>query len=271
MTSPKTRTLEEIALSYKTDKSGMHHFYTKLYAMYFEPIRQSKLKIFEIGIDNGFSLKTWKEYFPHAEITGLDIVNLKHMEEDRVHVVCGDQSDPKILKETSEKYGPFDIIIDDGSHLNKDMNASFEILFPLLKEGGLYIVEDLHACYWKNPQNTGEPVFINTLKKLVDDVNSSGKSGVADIRKDGHDGVYNLDSTEEMTWWEKNVEFMHLYRSSVFRKKYPPAKAPHSGEKNPTYLTVSPVIPVVQIDYLGKKLKQTAKNKIKHILHTLKK
>ncbi|MFA6524254.1 MAG: class I SAM-dependent methyltransferase [Candidatus Paceibacterota bacterium] len=239
------RTLDEIALSYNTDKSSMYHNYTKLYDLYFKQIQNEKLCILEIGIDKGYSLKTWKEYFPNSKIVGIDIIDLKQLEEDRIHILKGDQGDVKFLKEVNDTYGPFDIIIDDGSHLNSDMKCSFEFLFPLLKEGGLYIVEDLHACYWGPGFNTKEQVFIDTLKKLIDDVNSSGKSGVANIERDPEDGWYNQKRLPPMTWWEKNVEFLHLYRSIVFIKKYPPnIREFNSLDKDINYLTVGKVVPI---------------------------
>ena len=261
------RTLDEIALGYKTDKSSMGHNYTKLYSLYFEPIRQEKLRIFEIGVDKGYSIKTWKEYFPNAEITSIDILDLKHMEEERVHVLQGDQSDTVFLKKVNDMHGPFDIIIDDGSHHNNDMKNSFDFLFPLLKEGGLYIVEDLHACYWGASHNTGDPVFIDTLKKLVDDVNSGGKSGVADIKRDGDDGWYNQKRLPEMTWWEKNVEFVHLYRSIVFIKKYPPSdKTLSIGYKYPFYLTVGTVVPFKHYTSLVKRNLVRTYRKLKYLV-----
>ena len=175
------RTLDEIALSYGTDKSSLNHNYARLYSSYFEELRQEKLKILEIGIDKGYSLKSWKEYFPNADITGIDILDLKQFEENRVHVEQGDQKDTVFLKKVNDTHGPFDIIIDDGSHHNEDMKASFDYLFPLLTQGGMYVVEDLHACYWGKTHGTGEPVFIDRLKELIDSVNAGGKSGVANI------------------------------------------------------------------------------------------
>ena len=266
------RTLDEIALGYNTDKSSLYHNYTKLYSLYFEQIRHEKLKILEIGIDKGYSLKTWKEYFPHADITGIDIIDLIYMEEERVHVLQGDQRDTDFLKKVNDAYGPFDIIIDDGSHHNEDMKGSFEYLFPLLKQGGLYIVEDLHACYWGSSHNTGEPVFIDILKKLIDDVNSGGKSGVANIQRDKDDGWYNQKRLPEMTWWEKNVEFVHLYRSIVFIKKYPPnVKQFNLTGIDSTYLTVSRIIPIKYPDSLMKRITMRVLRKFKRIVKKIKK
>jgi len=235
------RPLDEISRGYGTDKSSLFHNYTKLYSLYFDEIRQESLKILEIGIDKGFSLKTWKEYFAKSEITGIDILDLKHFEEERVHVVQADQKDVEALKKVNEQYGPFDIIIDDGSHHNEDMKASFECLFPLLKAGGIYVVEDLHACYWGETHNTGKPVFMDLLKKLLDDVNSGGKSGVANIQRDKEDGWYQQKRMPEMTWWEKNVEFVHLYRSIVFIKKYPPMNERNPFTRKGSYVMVGNV------------------------------
>ena len=44
-----------------------------------------------------------------------------------------------------------DVIIDDGSHDPEDMMLGFDIMFPLLKEGGLYILEDVETSYWNRP------------------------------------------------------------------------------------------------------------------------
>jgi len=220
------KTLDEIAISFGTDKSSRHHNYTKLYSCYFDSLRLVELNVLEVGIAGGESLKMWKDYFPNAKIIGLDILDLKFLEEKRIHIFQGDQSDRDFLMKVNAMHGPFDVIIDDGSHRNRDMKASFEVLFPLLKPGGLYVVEDLHACY----TNEGAPVFINAVKKIVDHVNASGKSICANIKYDETNGEFYIQAKENdfvrknitgMNWWEKSVEFMHLYRSIIFIKKSP--------------------------------------------------
>lgn len=259
-------TLDEIALKYGTDKSSLSHNYTKLYTLYFEKLRDEKLKILEIGIDKGFSLKSWKEYFTQAEITGIDILDLKHFEEDRVHALVGDQADPEFLKKVNESHGPFDIVIDDGSHRNPDMKASFECLFPLLKPGGLYVVEDLHACYWGKSHGTGEPVFIDLLKKLIDDTNAGGKSGTADRSHDADDAWYIQKQNGDMSWWEKNVEFIHLYRSIVFIKKYPPEHGTSIFDNGEIYLTVNDIRPTAHKDPLVKRLFMRTARQVKQLI-----
>jgi len=226
-------TLDEIALRYGTDKSSRKHNYTRLYAAYFEPLRNKPLSVLEIGAANGYSLKTWKEYFPHAKIISIDIEDSRELCEDRITVEQGSQSDPVFLKKLNDLHGPFDIIIDDGSHVNADMKASFDFLFPLLKSDGIYVVEDLHMCYWGKTHGAGEPVFIDRLKELVDLVNSSGKSGTANHALDDTDN-YRVKNGTKLSWWEDSIEFMHLYRSIVFIKKYP------ALNHGPTYIVDVP-------------------------------
>lgn len=216
-------TLDDIALKYATDKSSTQHNYTEKYDRYFSPLRNEKLKVLEIGIQNGFSLKTWKEYFPNAEIFGIDIVDCSHMDEERVTTLKGSQNDLTFLKKINDQYGPFDIIIDDGSHNSADMRISFDFLFPLLKKDGLYVVEDIVCVYWPELSDGGT-LFMDRLKELLDIVNGNGKCGLAEMKNIDVDHVYQGKKRGAMDWWEESVEYVHLYRSIAFIKKY--AQAP---------------------------------------------
>lgn len=212
--------LDEIAIECKTDKSSISHNYTESYENHFEKIRFNSMKILEIGIQNGFSLKMWKEYFENSTIVGIDLTNLSHLQEDRIEIATGNQSDEVFLKRVNNQYGPFDIIIDDGSHKSVDIRNSFYCLFPLLKGGGYYVIEDLHTNYWEKNNLVQEwfidenhNTFINDIKKFIDYSNSNGKSGYANRK---------LDDThvfQEMDYWEKNIYSISSYRSICFVKK----------------------------------------------------
>jgi demethylmacrocin O-methyltransferase len=213
------KTLDELARECGTDKSSETHNYAAKYDQYLSQYRDADIKFFEIGIQYGYSIKMWKKYFNKAQIYALDIQDCKHMEEDRVHVLVGSQNDPNLLTKISNDHGPFDVIVDDGSHHNESMYISFETLFPLLKPGGLYIIEDLTCCYWPWIQKDVNQNFNNVLKSLVDHVNASGFTGIGSRVNDHKDPVYK-QSSHNMSWWDKNVEYMHLYRNIVFIKKY---------------------------------------------------
>lgn len=228
-------TLDELAIKYKTDKSSKLHNYTEKYDRYFSPWREKNIKVLEIGIQDGYSLKTWKDYFPNAHIYGLDVVDCKHMDEDRLTTIRGSQNDLAALQRLNEQYGPFDIIIDDGSHVSSDMRISFDYLFPFLKPGGLYVVEDLHCCYWPSFRERTYD-FMDRLKDLLDRVNSRGKCGLAEIDNLGQDSFYQAGSMGSMDWWDRSIEAIHLYRSIVFFEKSPKA------ELDDTFTPIDPPI-----------------------------
>jgi len=91
----------------------------------------------------------WKSYFRKARIVGIDIYDKTHFCEERIDIRQCDQTDKNALKRLSQEYGGFDIVIDDGSHLNEHVVKTFEVLFPLLRSGGIYVVEDTQTSYWQ--------------------------------------------------------------------------------------------------------------------------
>ncbi len=210
-------TLDAIALKHGTDKSSAVHNYTRYYERYFEPLRDQAIKLLEIGVAEGYSLKTWEEYFPKGNIVGMDNKDCSLAGGGRISILQGNQGNKKHLKQITGMCNNFDIIIDDGSHINKHMVMTFETLFPTLKPGGLYIIEDLHTCYWGH--GFGRPTLPKRLKQLIDEVNASGKSGLGDRKKEQEVGGYDR-RRGKMSWWEQNVEYMHIYRSIVFIKRY---------------------------------------------------
>jgi hypothetical protein len=170
-------TLDRLAIEYGTDKSSDNHNYCVKYEKYLPFNRHDNLNILEIGILDGKSLLTWKEYFYRANILGIDInPDCKKYEEPRISIEIGSQDDGKFLSRIWQQYGPFDMILDDGSHMNGHMIYSFEHLFESVKSGGVYVIEDVGCSYWEdygggylNPNSSME-----YFKKLSDDVNFRG-------------------------------------------------------------------------------------------------
>ncbi|HTV05833.1 MAG TPA: class I SAM-dependent methyltransferase [Acidobacteriaceae bacterium] len=146
--------LSRLAWLYHTDKWGSH-FYTPHYDRYFRPIKSRRLNVLEIGVGGyensgagGASLRMWKAYFRKSHIVGIDIFDKRHMSEHRIDVRQCDQTDAEALHRLSQEYGGFNIIIDDGSHMNEHVIRSFEVLFPLLRADGIYVIEDTQTAYW---------------------------------------------------------------------------------------------------------------------------
>lgn len=127
-------------------------------------------RMLEIGVDRGGSLHMWREYMPDVTIVGLDI-NPKAAQYDDaerdIHVRIGDQTDTAFLGSVLDEFGTFDTVLDDGGHSPKQMIGSFRYLFPRLKPGGVYIVEDVCANYW-TPYRDQRESFIDFTKWLMD-------------------------------------------------------------------------------------------------------
>lgn len=172
------RDLTRLGRWYGTDKAYAHHAYTPIYERHLRDRRRAPLRILEIGIGGyqtgtgGSSLRMWRDYFPHSTVVGLDIER-RDLHERRVMTYQGDQTDRALLERISRQHGPFDLIIDDGSHRSSDIIATFEILWPLLAEGGTYAIEDLHTSY--KPEYGGGPpgtpgTAMEFVKSLADRV-----------------------------------------------------------------------------------------------------
>jgi hypothetical protein len=146
--------LDTIFNKYDTDKNTRFHNYTRQYNTLLRDFRDKPVKYLEIGVFNGGSIKAIRETFKNSTcILGLDIDNRCKTYENvgnNIFVEIGDATDANFIKKITEKYGTFDIIMDDGSHVNRDVIKSFELLFPLLNDNGLYIVEDT-ICYKSAP------------------------------------------------------------------------------------------------------------------------
>ncbi len=141
-------TLDELGLRFGTDKASQFHNYLNFYESFMAPLREQPITLLEIGVFRGASLATWAEYFPNAKIIGVDIQpSAKQFRTDRVHIELADQSNLQHLAELCAKHGPFDIVIEDGSHMWEHQTTTLRALFPFVRNGGTYVVEDLQTNY----------------------------------------------------------------------------------------------------------------------------
>ncbi|MFE4519737.1 hypothetical protein ACFRMQ_36830 [Kitasatospora sp. NPDC056783] len=172
--------LGRLSARFGSDKWADLHWYTQHYERHFARFRDAPIRLLEIGIggydapdQGGASLRMWQRYFPAALVLGLDIVPKPGVRGPRIATAVGDQGDPALLDDLGRRYGPFDIVIDDGSHLNAHVRTSFDALFRHVRPGGLYVVEDLQTAYWPGFGGTAGPVAgpgtsVGLLKRIVD-------------------------------------------------------------------------------------------------------
>jgi len=187
----------------KNKKAGilrkMGHYFP-IYDFYFEQIQDQPFNLLEIGIGRGGSLYAWRNYFPQARITGIDInQGCKKYEGDGIRIFIGDQADTAFLERVNGETGPFDIIIDDGGHMMSQQTTSFKTLFPLLKNNGFYIIEDWHTSFM--------PRFLDGGGKTID------------MLKGLIDGLNYWDTGKEPDYFAKNISSLHFYNGIVFIKK----------------------------------------------------
>lgn len=116
--------------------------YLPIYEKHFERFIDKAPRILELGVDHGGSLQLWKEYFgPRTEIIGIDInPACKEYEESQITIHTMDERDPAIAE-----LGPFDIVIDDGSHILGNQTIAFRNLWP--RTLGVYLIEDCHGMF----------------------------------------------------------------------------------------------------------------------------
>ena len=160
----------------RNDGPAVHkwHQYIPVYDRYFSKYRNKPIHFLEIGVQNGGSLQMWRKYFgPDARIGGIDIdPRCIELDGQAGMVRIGSQADPEFLRSVVEELGGIDIVLDDGSHLMPHMRASLGILFPLLSEGGLYMIEDVHCAYM--PRYGGgtrsKANFLNHVRGIIDDM-----------------------------------------------------------------------------------------------------
>ncbi len=128
------------------------YHYLVNYETYFAPLTDREVRILELGIAKGGSLRLWRDYFPKGIIAGLDCRSRHiHDETKRIVTFRGRQEDTEVLSHIANQVAPngFDIIIDDASHIGKLAQASFWHLFENhLKAGGIYVIEDWRTGYW---------------------------------------------------------------------------------------------------------------------------
>lgn len=151
--------------------------YLDIYDRHFAAYRNSPVKMLEIGVFRGGSLELWRDYFgPEATIFGIDVdPRCSAYATPPNQVRIGSQDDAVFLRSVVDEMGAPDIVLDDGSHIGRHQRASFDTLFPLLKEGGLYVIEDLHSAYWPGFWEGGyrrKGTMIEVIKVMIDDMHA---------------------------------------------------------------------------------------------------
>lgn len=199
---PGKNLLDRIAIRHGTDKGTVSKKlspknYTIPYYEFFGPLADLPLNILEIGIGKGASLRTWREFFPKANLYAVDIrPELKNLEKEipNLRVFIGDQRDARFWESfLAQVKTQFQIIIDDGLHDPTYQALTFFALWLRVMPGYFYCIEDLHVGY---RDSTGEKKLSGFFAELITQVNR---------RRD-------LPAVID-------IEELHLYKSLMIAKK----------------------------------------------------
>ena len=170
-------------------KSPSHlRFYKRLLAaMEPEPRR-----VLEIGVKGGGSTAFWKALFPSATVVGVDLKLrwLPGLSEDGVIHLQGDQTDVVRMREIADEYGPFDLIIDDGSHVASHQVTTMRTLLPHVHPGGFYVVEDIHASVKASstrPVDYGDDIWADFTVAILQRLRRGPAPPASDGAQLGHD------------------------------------------------------------------------------------
>lgn len=210
-----TGILDALATRYGTDKASGHHDYVSIYERYFGSLTGTTRGLLEIGVGGvnyrgvvGSSLKMWADYFPQAQVVGIDIdPSAAGDYGQRIQVVIGDQTRRSVLDRALSLLPAADIIIDDGAHMNVLTIATFEYLFPKLRPGGIYVIEDT-VCTGElrlgNTRTQMEDFLLGLLRGLEANGRILTKKNTADFYKIHQDYVLNV--------YERWVDSVSLHR-----------------------------------------------------------
>jgi len=205
--------------------------YFEIYHRHFARFRGQRLTMIEIGVFNGGSLPMWREYLgPYATIVGVDInPECAKFSTKGIDVVIGDQADRAFLRSLYDRYPDAAILLDDGGHRMHQQIATFEELYPRLRQDGVYMCEDTHTSYLpvfggghQQPQT-----FIESVKPLID-------------RLHGFHGKQGPPFADDFTCMTDSI---HFYDGVVVMEK-----RPHSPPRSLTFGRVA------DISYVGPSL-----------------
>lgn len=213
--------LRDLALRHHTDKAGgrdnpNNHEYCEAYEFFLKDLRDKQFSMLEIGIGGyehpdrgGESLRMWSQYFYNARIFGMDLHEKTFPLPPRTKIYQGSQDDEGLLRHIMEVMQEKPkLIIDDASHNNILTIKTFQIAFPMLAPGGIYVVEDAHTSYWMENFNGGVHTPITAMeyfKQQADYLNHNYWQGLV-TEPPYHDKM-------------EGIESIHFYREIIFIRK----------------------------------------------------
>ena len=220
------RTTNPLEAHFRANEGRLIHkwlHYFEIYDQHFSQYRNTPVTVLEFGVSHGGSLQMWKKYFGRqARIIGVDInPDCASLTEKQIEVVIGDQEDRGFLQRLREQVGPVDLVIEDGGHTMTQQINTFEEIWPAVRDGGTFLIEDLHTSYWDSyGGGVRRPgTFIEYAKGLVDQVNAWHSEDAEQLAVDDY---------------TRTIKAMHVYDSIVVLDKGTVTAPSHEMTGTPT-------------------------------------
>jgi O-antigen biosynthesis protein len=229
----RMKTLEQIFTDHNGKAVDKWASYIQEYEGLFARFRNEPITLLEVGVQNGGSLEIWDNYFLRAKaIVGCDIdpaCEALQFNSDRIHVVIGDATTQQCARQVAAVAPNFDIIIDDGSHVAKDVIGTFSRYFSTLKSNGLYIIEDLHCSYWRDCEGRlAYPSSAVSFLKALTDILNCDHWGISRQRREfliKYSQRYGLDFDEDVLADIHSITFLNslslIQKADQTRKNAP--------------------------------------------------
>jgi hypothetical protein len=211
------RSLQQFYESHDGKATDKWTIYLRTYDRVFRSYRDNRIRLLEIGIQNGGSLEIWSRYFQEGErFVGCDIdpaCGALTYEDPRISVIIGDANEALTRAAVLECSAAYDIVIDDGSHRSGDIVKAFANYFPVVADGGMFVAEDLHCSYWQEfDGGLFDPHSSMSFFKHLADIVNHESWGVARSRADLVAGIakkYGCEVDEALLAQVHSVEFIN--------------------------------------------------------------
>lgn len=235
ISSMEKQTFNEVYESHTDHVIQKWENYPTVYQAFYHKFIGKSPTFLEIGVENGGSLQVAKKYFGNGDIYGVDInPNVCQMDlGENITTYCFDINSDEAFKRSFNDT-KFDIILDDGSHINSDIITTFKNLYSLVKPGGVYLVEDMHTSYWPGYEGgyRKKDSAIEFFKDVIDLLNSYHFNyeyrGAKFLDNMSKDDSYVFEWTESISFYDSMVVIQKLEKARV-----EPYKIKTSGIKQP--------------------------------------
>ena len=168
-------TIPELWTDKRSPKEGfICHDYYRIYEREFSKWRDDPIRLMEIGLNKGASIKVWLEYFSKAQVFVVDIAPFLNQvgitDLSRFTFAQGDQSSVPFWDEFKLRHGFFNIIVDDGCHFSGPIHTAFKCLWPCIEPGGYYVVEDITEVRNPDSRTQGFPNQVEFVQNLIEPI-----------------------------------------------------------------------------------------------------